>query len=63
MRDLVLKPNNIITYSKVQMSPIAPQQEDILIKDIAHSLSYMCRANGHIKNVFFCCTALYKLLP
>lgn len=52
MRDLVLKPNNIITYSKVQMSPIAPQQEDILIKDIAHSLSYMCRANGHIKNFF-----------
>ncbi len=52
MENLVLKKNNIITYSKIQMSPIDPKPEDISIKDIAHSLSYMCRANGHIRCFF-----------
>ena len=52
MDELILKKNNIITYTKVQMSPIEPKPQDIIIRDIAHSLSYMCRANGHIKNFF-----------
>lgn len=52
MDDLVLKKGYIVTYTKVQMSPLEPQSEDILIEDIAHALSYMCRANGHIKSFF-----------
>ncbi len=46
------KPDNIITFTKVSMNPLSPQLDDISIEDIAHSLSYMCRANGHIKNFF-----------
>ncbi len=46
------KPNNIITYTKIRMSPIDPKPEDISIYDIAHSLSFMCRANGHISHFF-----------
>lgn len=52
MDELVLKPNYIITYTKKQMSPTAPQPGDIDIKDIAHCLSYMCRANGHIRSFY-----------
>lgn len=52
MSDLVLKKDYIITYTKVQMCPLEPQAEDIKIEDIAHALSYMCRANGHIRNFF-----------
>ena len=46
------KAGNIITYTKVRMNPLSPQPEEISIYDIAHSLSYMCRANGHIKHFF-----------
>ena len=52
MDDLVLKPNNIITYTKVQMSPLEPTTEDFILRDIAHALSFMCRANGHIRTFF-----------
>lgn len=44
--------NDIITYTKISMNPLEPKLEDIDIQDIAHALSYMCRANGHIK-IFF----------
>ncbi|MFA5658637.1 MAG: phosphohydrolase [Oscillospiraceae bacterium] len=52
MFEINSKPNNIITYTKINMSPLEPKLEDISIYDIAHSLSYMCRANGHIGNFF-----------
>ena len=52
MFEINAKPNNIITFTKVRMNPLEPQAEEISIYDIAHSLSYMCRANGHIKNFF-----------
>ncbi|ENZ00249.1 hypothetical protein [Clostridium thermobutyricum] len=42
----------ILTYSKEHFSPINPKEKSININDIAHSLSLMCRANGHIKNFF-----------
>ena len=45
-------PNNIITYTKRNMSPLEPKPDDISIYDIAHSLSYMCRANGHMRSFF-----------
>lgn len=42
----------ILTYTKEHFSPIEPNSASININDIAHSLSLMCRANGHIKRFF-----------
>jgi len=42
----------ITTYKKHRFSPLNPQIEDIDIEDIAHSLSLMCRANGHFNGFF-----------
>lgn len=54
--------NNILTYSKVKFNPLNPDCESILIKDIAHALSLMTRANGHFHEFYsvaqhciFCC--------
>lgn len=38
---------HILTYSKLPFRPLEPVAEDIKIEDIAHSLSLLCRANGH----------------
>jgi len=42
----------ITTYSKIKFTPAAPRIEDIVIEDIAHSLTFMCRANGHVRTFF-----------
>ena len=42
----------ILTINKEFFSPLDPKPENILIEDIAHALSYMCRANGHFKSFF-----------
>ncbi len=42
----------IITFSKQKFSPLAAKAEEIDIIDIAHALSLMCRANGHIKHFY-----------
>lgn len=54
--------NFITTYSKTKFNPIEPNKEGILIEDIAHALSLMCRANGHFSEFYsvgqhsiFCC--------
>ncbi len=39
----------ITTYSKIHFTPCCPNPEDINIQDIAHSLSLLCRGNGHYK--------------
>ena len=39
----------ITTYSKIHFTPFCPNLEDISIEDIAHSLSMLCRGNGHYK--------------
>lgn len=44
--------NNITTYNRISMNPAKPQPEDINIDDIAHALSLLCRANGHIEWFF-----------
>lgn len=44
--------NHIYTYSGVSFSPLSPCMEDIRAEDIAHALSYMCRANGHFKSFY-----------
>lgn len=43
------KGKSINTYSGVEFWPLDPKKEEIKIKDIAHALSLMCRANGHFK--------------
>lgn len=37
------------TYTKKRIRPLQLQHDDIDLKDIAHALSLLCRANGHIK--------------
>ena len=39
----------ITTSSGLHFDPVAPQEELIRITDIAHSLSLICRANGHVR--------------
>jgi len=43
---------HIITFSGEQFTPLDPDINKIHIEDIAHSLSLMCRANGHIDYFF-----------
>lgn len=43
---------SIKTFSGVMFDPMAPQQENIHIRDIAHALSMLCRANGHFKSFY-----------
>lgn len=59
--------NLMTTYSNVSFNPISPDKEDILIDDIAHSLSLMTRANGHFPEFYsvaqhciFCCEEAIK---
>lgn len=44
--------DNIYTFGGVSFSPLSPCIEDISPIDIAHALSYMCRANGHYKSFY-----------
>ena len=39
---------HITTYTGEDFTPLAPDVNQIHIEDIAHALSLMCRANGHI---------------
>ena len=41
--------NSITTYSGKRFDPTNPDPECILIEDIAHALSLICRGNGHVK--------------
>ena len=41
--------NYITTYTGISFDPTDPAPEDISIRDIAHALSMMCRANGHYR--------------
>lgn len=42
----------ITTYSKVHFYPLEPVSMDIKVEDIAHSLSLLCRANGHFPEFY-----------
>ena len=44
--------NHIITFTGVEFTPLDPDINQIHIEDIAHSLSLLCRANGHIDYFF-----------
>ncbi len=42
----------IKTISGIMIDPTVPRPEQIQIADIAHALSYLCRANGHFKDFY-----------
>ncbi len=42
----------ITTTSKIHFTPLKPKKEQIIIEDIAHSLSLMTRANGHFPEFY-----------
>ncbi len=42
----------ITTHSKIHFTPLKPRKEQIVIEDIAHSLSLMTRANGHFPEFY-----------
>ncbi|MCI1958340.1 MAG: phosphohydrolase [Clostridia bacterium] len=42
----------ITTYKKIHFQILDPNPNDIDITDIAHSLSMMCRANGHFPSFY-----------
>lgn len=47
------KPKNFIrTYTGIFFDPYAITGDDVCIEDIAHSLSLMTRANGHIRHFY-----------
>lgn len=43
---------NFTTYSGIEFAPTNIQVDNINIKDIAHSLSRICRFNGHIEGFY-----------
>lgn len=42
----------IKTYTGIMFDPLDPKQEQIDIRDIAHALSMLCRANGHFQSFY-----------
>ncbi|MDO5292917.1 MAG: phosphohydrolase [bacterium] len=42
----------ITTFTGKKFDPINPEVELIDIRDIAHALSMLCRANGHVKHFY-----------
>lgn len=42
----------IMTYQKRMFDPFFAETEDIDIRDIAHALSLLCRANGHFPHFY-----------
>ena len=44
--------SEIMTYTKKMFDPLQSNAEQIDIKDIAHALSMLCRANGHFRSFY-----------
>jgi hypothetical protein len=42
----------IQTYSGITFYPMEPRPEEILLPDIAHALSMLCRFTGHVKQFY-----------
>ena len=42
----------IQTFTGIQFWPLDPRPEEIVIEDIAHALSLLCRFNGHCKRFY-----------
>ena len=44
--------NHFTTYTKIKIDPLNAKNEEICLTDIAHSLSLLCRANGHLPHFY-----------
>ncbi len=44
--------SEILTYSKIMFDPLEPKPDLIRVADIAHALSFLCRANGHFPTFY-----------
>lgn len=44
--------SEILTHTRVMFDPVHPNAERIDIRDIAHALSMLCRANGHFPTFY-----------
>ena len=44
--------SEIMTYTKKMFDPLRPKAELVDIRDIAHALSMLCRANGHFQSFY-----------
>lgn len=42
----------IQTYTGIMIDPLNPKAEEIVIEDVAHALSLLCRANGHFSQFY-----------
>ena len=42
------KGDYIVTYTGLKFWPLDPRLEEFQAEDIAHALSLLCRANGHV---------------
>jgi uncharacterized protein len=52
MTENLYTPKSIRTYSGKYVNVFDPNPEDILIEDIAHSLSNQCRFTGHVPHFY-----------
>ena len=44
--------SEILTHTRIMFDPVHPNPELIDIRDIAHALSMLCRANGHFPTFY-----------
>ena len=44
--------HTIQTYTGIMIDPLNPKAEEIVIEDVAHALSLLCRANGHFPQFY-----------
>ena len=44
--------SELMTYTRKMFDPLHPNTDRIDIADIAHALSLLCRANGHIRHFY-----------
>jgi hypothetical protein len=52
IEETIRKGDWLLTYSGVRFWPLDPRPEEILIRDIAHSLSQLCRFTGHTNQFY-----------
>jgi hypothetical protein len=45
-------PDCILTFTNRWFAPLEPNPDDIDVRDIAHSLSLLCRFNGHCRQFY-----------
>lgn len=44
--------SEIQTYTGIMIDPLNPRADEIVVEDVAHALSLLCRANGHFPHFY-----------